>query len=533
MFARTKVSIFVVGLLLLAPSPSFSSPNIKAGSVCKKADSKRVSNGKTLTCLKKGKKYIWVSGRQVPVAKPNPSPSSTSIESSTSNTEPVPTVIPSAKPVTVENYNFEHHCDVDPFVPNLWKPFQDLEAQRWGCPPPYRYLERDLPTETPLNQQTEKRSLNDVEQCKNDSTRSWTWGGFLGPEAKKERVIQVVPFYMSDGIPSTTPSQDWEAAIQFALDGLTKMSDHPLKIRVKIPEAYYLVDGNLKSFGLGNDVMHGDPNFNNKRWELVEKIVAATDSKIDFSEADMVWFLAPSNVKRSVLANHIAYGRALRTAEKVFSVNTSTYISSPINDFSKDFPQREPFGFIHELIHITDALDDHYGNGLDDLGTGSWGNMSGAMFDFLAWDKWSLGWINNSQVRCAPRNTTSTHWIKPSTIRGAHEKLLMIPISRTKSIAVESIRNSGFNFKIPVTRLGALVYTVDTSLLDDRTKHGDGLNVICPSRGCSNSPTSDSRFKLPDATLKLGESVEVMGYRISVIEAGAFGDVIRVDKIVV
>jgi len=535
----------VIGLSLalsLSLISAYSATPPKAGSVCSKQGITKIYKGKRFTCIKSGKKLVWSKGVVIvvapkpsatPIATPSPTPSA----SPSPTVEPVPTPSPSVSPtpttapITAETYSFTNICDPDPFVPNLWKPFQDKELELRGCPPPYRYLSKQIPVEVPVNQQTDRNKLTDVMQCKNDSTRSWTSTGFLGPEAKKIWVIQVVPFYMNEGMPTTTPQEDWQAAINFALDAWSAMSDHPLKIKVKLPDTYYRVNGDLKDYGLGSSVMHGDPKYNDKRWELIEKVVTGVDPRIDFAEADMVWFLTSSKVKRSLLSNQIAHSRVIKTAEKNFSIHTSTYISSPINDFSSDFPRREPFGFIHEFMHITDALDDHYGTGPENPGTGSWGNMSGAMLDFLAWDKWSLGWINNSQVRCAPQYSTSVHWIKPSTITGAHEKLLMIPINRTQSIAVESIRNSGFNLKLPVSMLGALVYTVDTKLLDDRTKHGLGLSVVCPSRGCTSSAIPEPSFKLAGATLKPGEFVETMGYRITVIESGSFGDVVKVERI--
>jgi hypothetical protein len=68
--------------------------------------------------------------------------------------------------------------------------------------------------------------------------------------------------------------------------------------------------------------------------------------------------------------------------------------------------------------------------------------------------------ISDDQVRCAPKNKTTIHWLKPSTINGSFEKLLIVPISSTKYLAVESIRPYGYSFKIPKCQLGALVYVI-------------------------------------------------------------------------
>ncbi len=65
---------------------------------------------------------------------------------------------------------------------------------------------------------------------------------------------------------------------------------------------------------------------------------------------------------------------------------------------------------------------------------------------------------------------------------------------------------------------GALVYTVDT-----RLKAGvSAIKTLTVTRA--------SNYHGLDASLRLGESVSHGGWRITVVEAGTFGDVIRVEK---
>jgi hypothetical protein len=176
-------------------------------------------------------------------------------------------------------------------------------------------------------------------------------------------------------------------------------------------------------------------------------------------------------------------------------------------------------------------LDDHYGDGdfgrIDgDAGTGNWGHMSGMRTDFLFWDKWISLMVSDDQVICANPQLISTHWIKPSNYFGKTEKLLVIPISSTKVIVVESMRAAGFNFKLPEVAEGALVYIVDTSI----TSHGRGINVLRPTNR-TGSIYSRPDFILADAPLKVGESLLTNGFKISVVEAGKYGDVVKVEKI--
>ena len=189
----------------------------------------------------------------------------------------------------------------------------------------------------------------------------------------------------------------------------------------------------------------------------------------------------------------------------------------------------EPFLHLHEVFHANGLLQDHYGDdtGLpgSNLGTGNWGNMSGMMTDFIVWDKWLAGMVTDSQVICADNNSTGTYWIKPMEYFGKYEKMVVVPVSASKALVIESRRAGGMDFKLNKASEGALVYLIDAQDL----RHGGGINVITPTG--RKSTYTDMFFRLADAPLKLNESVSLEGYKITVVEAGAFGDVVKVEKV--
>ena len=183
-------------------------------------------------------------------------------------------------------------------------------------------------------------------------------------------------------------------------------------------------------------------------------------------------------------------------------------------------------------IHIGIGLADHNGNnywqnyfGSDQTkpGMGNWGLMSMAITDLLTLEKWTLGYISDQQVRCADPKNTSTHWISPSTVISKETKLLVLPINKNESILVESQRAAGLNFMLNHESEGALVYHLDTSEPDREF----GLDVLT----VEGYKIKREPFILSDATLKVGQHIDFKGYRISVIEAGAFGDVVKVEKV--
>ena len=129
--------------------------------------------------------------------------------------------------------------------------------------------------------------------------------------------------------------------------------------------------------------------------------------------------------------------------------------------------------------------------------------------------------ISDDQVRCAPKDRATTHWLKPSTIKGGYEKLLMVPLSGSDYIAVESVRPYGYSYKIPKCQQGALVYVAHLygKGWDEKTIHipSSGKKKGCPG-GISEK-----------GALVKGDSVSYGGVKITVVEAGDFGDVIKVE----
>lgn len=496
--------------LSLIPLSTASSATPSLGEKCNKLNKVRSVSEVELICKRSGKKLVWKIANPVPGVNPF-------------NPDPRP-----AGPI------FTTDCDPDPLVPKEWAEYQN-NLGPFDCAPPYRYLVKELTDELPTINQTPRLDLLPVEQCKLERDDGWNYDLVRGNKLNPNTVVQIVPFATSDYPANSNPQQDWKMYIDFIVDSLTKMTDVKSNYQFRIAPKYFRINKNLTDYGLSGAVSHGDPIANPKRYELATDVLAVADNEIDFSDVNSIFFFSPTTVPRTVLANQIGWSKPLVTGEKTF--HHSFYISSYINDFKSPYwNRREPFSFIHELMHIFNTAEDYYGDvnyGGQDVGAGNWGNMSGGRTDHLIWDKWNAKMISDEQVRCADKEKASTHWLKPSTISGVHEKMLMIPINRFEAIVVESIRASGFNYKIPSKQHGAIVYRVNTAQIDEKQIHGDGIYVLCPTnRSCSKNPDPNFRgFRLATAALKPGDFVDISGIRIRLLEAGDFGDVVFLQSI--
>ncbi len=155
--------------------------------------------------------------------------------------------------------------------------------------------------------------------------------------------------------------------------------------------------------------------------------------------------------------------------------------------------------------------------------------MSYGSSEMLGWHKWLIGFWGDLKVNCVDTTVGGTYWISPSTYQTSKRKLLVLPISSTKVAVVESMRAGGMNYKMPSWMEGALVYVVDTSLTASHT----GMYVSPPTtRKITNRTLSgiSGTFQNSDVALRLGEVTIVGGYKITVVESGDFGDVVRVEK---
>jgi hypothetical protein len=84
---RLLVLLALLPLVLTAPP---SSAAVKAGSTCTKQGTKQISGGKSFTCIKQGKKFVWNKG--VAVKKQTPAAATPPVAT------PTPTPTPSATP---------------------------------------------------------------------------------------------------------------------------------------------------------------------------------------------------------------------------------------------------------------------------------------------------------------------------------------------------------------------------------------------------------------------------------------------------
>ena len=541
--AMRKLLAGLVAILSLSlVTAQLSVAAVTPGTKCSKAGATSTYNGKKYTCVKSGKKLLWNKGVALPKPKPVATPTPSPTPSPTQSIEPTPIATPTATPtqvVTAENFRFDSLCQKDPFVPTEWASYQlfALKLEIFGCARPLRFKMVTQPVISPAQLLTQKSERNNVEMCKlthGQRNGQIAFSSWIDPKVimNQRMNVQVIPIEFTDYPSSRDVMADHEKYFNYIKDGYSKLSDGQVKFNFKIPTNYFKIDKKIKSYDTGARFDHGGGIWNWAHMDMnamFRDIVSVTDSSIDFSNLDLVFFVVPPSTDN----DYIGHGfpppyPQFKTAEGFVRY---WYFSPPMSEVSrKSWYGVEPFLHLHELMHGLNKLDDHYGDGDfgrkdGDAGTGNWSTMSGMLTDFLFWDKWIAHMVSDEQVICAKSGVTSTHWVKPSNYYGKEEKLLVIPVDSTKVLVIESMRAAGFNLKLPKISEGALVYLVDIA----KTEHGRGINVLRPTNR-TGSIYEMRDFVLSDAPLKIGDSITANGYKISVIESGDFGDVVKVEK---
>jgi M6 family metalloprotease-like protein len=258
--------------------------------------------------------------------------------------------------------------------------------------------------------------------------------------------------------------------------------------------------------------------------DLVQDIVATADPEVDFRSYDLLNVLVTPNAGPSALDTVLSVTFAGNTEAPIADgvpVSNASFVYSRQDDGSGSYAETGYRVLPHENGH-TFGLPDLYtpeGGGA----VGHWDIMSedwGADNDLLGWHKWKLGWLDESQVRCAASPGTTEYTLTPLSRPGG-EKLVFVPTSTKTGYAFELRTHDGND--AAVCRPGILIYKVDAGV-----DTGNGPITVYDSKrhsgGCTRSPNVHA--ELSDAPFTPGESFKdpKTGITIAVTASDPNGD---------
>lgn len=148
--------------------------------------------------------------------------------------------------------------------------------------------------------------------------------------------------------------------------------------------------------------------------DLVEDLVAEADPEVDFRSYDLLNVLVTPNAGPSALDTVLSVtfaGNADAPVADGVPVANASFVYSRQDDGSGSYGSTGYRVLPHENGHVFGLPDLYTQDGGGSVG--HWDIMSedwGAGNDLLGWHKWKLGWLTDTQVRCAAgAAAASTH----------------------------------------------------------------------------------------------------------------------------
>jgi M6 family metalloprotease-like protein len=247
--------------------------------------------------------------------------------------------------------------------------------------------------------------------------------------------------------------------------------------------------------------------------DFIQEAVDLADAHVDFSTADSVIVIVPPE------ATEITYGPAFGAiANEGYRADGKVFENGVTSGADLGF-----WGFLwlnHETGHNL-GLPDLYAYqadtaNYDDIhrfvgGFGLMGLISGNAPELFAFERWQLGWLDDSQIVCQLSSDQTTTLSAIEKTGGM--KAVIVPLNDSVAIVVESRRPIGYDQGL--VKSGALVYTVNTSIYT-----GEGPLVVYPI--LENDPYREQ------SPLAEGESIVLENVTITVLDATDEGDTVQV-----
>lgn len=160
------------------------------------------------------------------------------------------------------------------------------------------------------------------------------------------------------------------------------------------------------------------------------------------------------------------------------------------------------------------------------------GGQDGPSKELSGWLRFLTGWLDSDQVYCKDATKIRDLEIRltPLSDDRSGTKFVVVPLSATKALLVESRRETKFSCKTSPSRDGVLVYVYDATLghnedflIPISPKNRPNQADDCNSLSGRGTPTN------PDYLLRTGDFVNVDGIQVKVLAHGNL-DRIRIQK---
>ena len=250
--------------------------------------------------------------------------------------------------------------------------------------------------------------------------------------------------------------------------------------------------------------------------KLWNDAMTQSDKVFDFSGVQTVNFILP---KGQDFIIETSQGFPWDAAVKNLVTNEGSVSSFSIPGKFMDSEKKGYWSyFVHEFGHAM-ALP-HIGSSREPnpfLGLDIMSNQDGESRELSGWMRFVAGWLSDERVYCQELSTLKSTDITliPLSKSDNGIKMVVIPVSETKAVVIESRRENKFSCQMPSKRDGVLVYTYDATL-----SHGE--NFLKPLKFEGRAVESSSNCLVqpyPNPFLYKGQKISIEGITIEVTDS--------------
>jgi M6 family metalloprotease-like protein len=250
--------------------------------------------------------------------------------------------------------------------------------------------------------------------------------------------------------------------------------------------------------------------------KLFKDAMVAADPFFNFTGVQTVNFILP---KGQSFIQESSQGFPWDEAVKNLVTNEGSVSSYSIPGKMFDSDNRQYWSyFAHEFGHAM-AIP-HVGSSREPnpfLGLDIMGNQDGESKELSGWLRFVAGWLDDEKVYCQELSTLKNADVTlvPLSGSGNGVKMVVVPISETKAVVIESRRETKFSCMMPSKRNGVLVYTYDATLM-----HGeDFLKPVTPEGRANENSSNCPAVPYPNPILYKGQKISVEGVKIEVVDS--------------
>ena len=256
-----------------------------------------------------------------------------------------------------------------------------------------------------------------------------------------------------------------------------------------------------------------------KTLPMAQEIISLADPLIDFTNSDFVFVLFP----RSVHDLNDGIGMANWRVESA---------EGPVKNLfgGGEYFYRNNYDlwsfWIHEWGHPMGLAGHSPRSNLSIMD-----NQNGSSVMLNVWDTFFAGWMGANELYCMPstQSTLETQLIPLERLQHGMRGVV-IPISTTEALVVESHRAEGWGSKLGAGTYGVLVYYIDTTKDTDRS--GERQGIVKEAWSKYVTPNTDTNPDPSYATNKLllqGDTVTYKGITVTLTKTGDV-DTVNITK---